>query len=330
MDDEGSPSRKGMKAGNISVLGGVVYIDAEDDGIHSKGDMTMKDGEIVVRSGDDGAHADGKLTVSGGSLEVQYAYEGLEAETILIEDGTVDVTGVDDGMNVNGGSGFGFGSSEPSDEAEDAEEPDDSLSDETGAEAEEEEEETGVLRITGGTVYVNSGGDGLDSNGSLYIDGGTIFVSGPSANFDSALDRGDGSGAEFVITGGVLMAGGSSGMAEPPEVTDDSQPSILYAFSDFVDAGSLCTLTDSSGNVILSYNFGNSYNCVVLSSPDLVIGETYTLTIGDQQAEIELTETSFSNRGGGFGSGPDFGRDRRASGEAEGSSEAEDNGDISE
>ena len=236
------------------------------------------------------------------------------------------MTGVDDGMNVNGGSGFGFGSGEPSEGAEETEEADDSAA-ETAAEAEEEEEEeeeeTGFLRITGGTVFVNSGGDGLDSNGSLYIEGGTVFVSGPSANFDSALDRGDGSGAEFVITGGTLMAGGSSGMAEPPEVTEDSQPSILYAFSDFVDAGSLCTLTDSAGNVVLSYNFGNSYNCVVLSSPDLVIGETYTLAIGDQEAVIELTETSFSNRGGGFGGFSDFGRDRDASGEAEGSSEAE-------
>ena len=73
MDDEGSPSRKGLKAGSISVFGGFVYIDAEDDGIHSNGAMTMKDGEIIVRSGDDGVHADNKLSVSGGRLEVQYA-----------------------------------------------------------------------------------------------------------------------------------------------------------------------------------------------------------------------------------------------------------------
>ena len=334
MDDGDSPSRKGLKAAGINVSGGSVVIDAEDDGIHSNGSMTQTGGEITVRSGDDGVHADEKVTVSDGTLQVLYAYEGLEAKNVLIEGGLVDVTGVDDGMNVNGGSGFGFGSGEPSDEAEEAEdaaaeepeaedsepeepEAEDAAPEEPEAEPEEAEDETCVLRITGGTVYVNSGGDGLDSNGSVYIEGGNIFVSGPTSNWDTAIDKGDGSGCEFVITGGVVMAGGSSGMAEAPEETDGSQPSILYSFSDFVEDGALCTLTDSDGNVLLSYEFGNSYNCVILSSPDLVVGETYTLAIGDQQAEIELTSVSFSNRGGGFGGGS-----RRSSGEASGEAES--------
>jgi hypothetical protein len=34
------------------------------------------------------------------------------------------------------------------------------------------------LKISGGTLNVNSAGDGLDSNGDLIIEGGTIFVSG--------------------------------------------------------------------------------------------------------------------------------------------------------
>ena len=307
MDDGDSPSRKGLKAGAILLNGGSVWIDAEDDAIHSDGPVTINGGEILARSGDDGVHADEKLTIAGGTLDVQYCYEGLEAKSVLISDGVVRVTATDDGMNVNGGDGFGFPSGEASGETEET-------NDEASSEDAAEDDDTGILRITGGTVLVDSGGDGLDSNGSVYIEGGTVLVSGPSSNWDAAIDRGEG-GAEFVVTGGILMAGGYSGMAEAPDTTENSQPSIYYAFSDYAEDGALCKLTDSDGNIVLAYGFAHGYNCVVLSSPDLVVGETYTLTVGDQQAEIELDSVSFSNRVRG-GS-------REPSGEAESTAETE-------
>jgi hypothetical protein len=288
MDDEDAPSRKAMKAAGINLNGGSVWIDAEDDAIHSDGPVTVTGGEILARSGDDGVHADEKLIISGGTLDVQYCYEGLEAKSVLIEDGIVRVAATDDGMNVNGGSGFGFPSDEASEEAEETD--GEAASGETA-----EDDDTGILRITGGTVLVDSGGDGLDSNGSVYVEGGTVLVSGPSSNWDAAIDRGEGS-AEFIITGGIVMAGGYAGMAEAPGTAENSQPSIYYAFSDYAEDGALCKLTDPDGNVVLAYSFAHGYNCVVLSSPDLVVGETYTLTVGDQQAEIELSSVSFSNR----------------------------------
>ena len=315
-DDEDSPSRKGLKAaGGITISGGCVMIDAEDDAIHSDGDVTLNGGEILDRSGDDGVHADARLIISDGILDVQYCYEGLEAKSILIEGGSVNVAATDDGMNVNGGSGFGFPSGEASGETE---EEDEDASDEAT------EDDTGILRITGGTVVVDSGGDGLDSNGSVYIEGGTVYVSGPSSNWDAAIDCGEGSSV-FVITGGIVMAGGYSGMAEAPDTEDDSQPSIYYVFADYADDGALCTLKDADGNILLSYSFVHGYNCVVLSSPDLAVGETYTLSVGDQQADIELTGVSFSNRTrGGFGG---FGS-REASGEADSGTETEASGEI--
>ena len=302
-DDENAVSRKGLKAGTVVVVtDGSIALDTEDDAIHSDGDVILAGGELAVRSGDDGVHADADLTISGGTVDVQYCYEGLEAKQILIEDGYVNVVATDDGMNVNGGNGmFGWASGEASGETE----------------AEDAESESPALRITGGVVTVDSGGDGLDSNGSIYIEGGETYVSGPSSDWDAAVDYGEG-GCEFIITGGVLMAGGYSGMAEAPDAVENAQGSIYYRFDDYAGDGAPCILTDADGNVILQYAFAHGYNCVVLSSPAISVGETYTLTAGDQAVTVEMTGASYSNRAsrGGFGGMP-MGGSREASGETE-------------
>ena len=44
------------------------------------------------------------------------------------------------------------------------------------------------LNISGGLVYVDSQGDGLDSNGNMTIDGGTVLVNGPTNSGNGAID----------------------------------------------------------------------------------------------------------------------------------------------
>ncbi|RYD04943.1 hypothetical protein N752_12205 [Desulforamulus aquiferis] len=56
---------------------------------------------------------------------------------------------------------------------------------------------------------INASGDGIDSNGSLYMDGGTVLVNGPTNNGNGPLDH----DRMAEITGGTLVAAGSSGMA---------------------------------------------------------------------------------------------------------------------
>jgi uncharacterized membrane protein YgcG len=177
-----------------------------------------------------------------------------------------------------------------------------------------------VLRITGGTVVVDAGGDGLDSNGDIYFEGGTIYVSGPSSDWDAPIDYGEGS-SQWVVTGGIIMAAGYSGMAESPDVEDNSQCSIYYQLDDYAEDGETAVLTDANGNVLVQYSFVHGYNVVIVSSPDLEVGQTYTLTVGDQSYEIELTSTSYSNRSFGFGGGPGGGGFGGGSGEMGGSRE---------
>lgn len=51
-----------------------------------------------------------------------------------------------------------------------------------------ENDSNAYIKITGGKLTVTAGGDGLDSNGSLFLSGGTVCINGTASQGDSALD----------------------------------------------------------------------------------------------------------------------------------------------
>ena len=155
------------------------------------------------------------------------------------------------------------------------------------------------IRISGGTLYVNADGDGIDSNGSLYIEGGTIYVDGPVSSGDGAIDYGDGN-VEAVISGGTIIAVGSSGMAE--NFTSATQYEAMVNFSSQISAGSELTVTDADGNLILSYTPSKAYQSVVFSCPELAEGE-YTVAAGGESVTITISDYINSSGSAGFGSG---------------------------
>lgn len=129
-------------------------------------------------------------------------------------------------------------------------------------------------------------GDGLDSNGDLTINGGELYIDGPSDNGNSAIDYGDRSSA--YINGGTVVAIGSSGMAE--EMSDSSKQEVLMVkLGEQKQAGEV-TLTDSNGNVIVSYTALKAYDCVIISTADLESGVTYTLTTSGTTTEVTVDE----------------------------------------
>lgn len=137
--------------------------------------------------------------------------------------------------------------------------------------------------INGGTIGVNADGDGIDSNGDLIITGGTIYVSGPTNGGNGALDY----AGNAAISGGTIVAVGASGMAQNFG-SDSTQGCMLVTVAESTLTGDL-TLTDSDGNVIVSYSPEKAYNSVVISCPDLKEGETYTLTTGDVTNTVTMS-----------------------------------------
>lgn len=272
--DESSTSTKGIKAGGGMYLNGGTYqIDSADDSIHSNANITIADGTYTLATGDDGVHADDALTVNGGTITVTESYEGLEGLTVTINDGTIDITARDDGVNAAGGtdqSGFGtFG---------DHFKGMDSADDET----EETTDKEMWMELNGGYIHILAGGDGVDSNGDLTINGGEIYIDGPSDNGNSAIDYGDRSSA--YVNGGMLVAIGSSGMAEG--MSDSSKQEVLMVkLGEQMEAGDV-ELTDSEGNVIVSYTALKSYDCVIISTAEVESGATYTLTTSGTMTEV--------------------------------------------
>lgn len=330
--DDNSASCKGLKAGKALVIsGGSITIDAQDDALHTDGDMTISGGECILSTGDDGAHAALSLTVLDGKITVLTSYEGLEANQITLAGGELDITASDDGINANGGSdgfsggfggGFGGRRSDMNSQSGDMTPPDNSnmqtppdgnapsgnpptMPGQDAADSTTTDDTTDkqpVLLITGGKITVNADGDGLDSNGNLRVEGGDITINGPSNGGNGAIDIGTENGGAGVIAGGTLIALGTSSMAENFGSTS-TQCAFLVTMNSF-GAGETITITDSQGTVLYTGVTVKSANSVVFSSADLVVGETYTVTIGSTSATVTQSSTVVGNSngfGGGFG-----------------------------
>lgn len=326
--DDDIVSCKGLKAGKALVIsGGSITIDAQDDALHTDGDMTISGGECILSTGDDGAHAALSLTVLDGKITVLTSYEGLEANQITLAGGDLDITASDDGINANGGSngfsggfGGGFGGgrggmggsfggrrSDTNSQSGDMTPPDNNnMTPPDNSNMQTPPDDTSdkqpVLLITGGKITVNADGDGLDSNGNLREEGGDITINGPSNGGNGAIDIGTENGGAGFISGGTLIALGTSSMAENFGSTS-TQCAFLVTMNSF-GAGETITITDSQGTVLYTGVTVKSANSVVFSSPDLTVGETYTVTIGSISATVTQSSTVVGNSnvfGGGFG-----------------------------
>ena len=136
---------------------------------------------------------------------------------------------------------------------------------------------------------MNASGDGLDSNGNLYITGGEVYVSGPTNDGNSAIDY-DGNAS---ITGGILVAAGSSGMAQ--NLGEDSTQGVMMIGVDSGEAGSTITLEDSEGNELVSWQPDKVYTCVIISTPEIEKGGMYTLKTGDAEKEVTMESLVYSD-----------------------------------
>lgn len=255
--DSTETSMKGIKAASgIEVSGGTITIDSADDAIHSNGSVTINNGTVKITSGDDGIHADEAITVNQGKITISKSYEGIESTVVTLNDGTIDVTASDDGINVAGGNDASSVSGRP---------------------GQNQFADTGVnfLNINGGYLTVDSGGDGLDSNGSITMTAGTVLVNGPTNNGNGSIDY----NGTFTLSGGFLCAAGSAGMAEAPS-TSSEQYALSMTFSEIQQAGSMVHIVNTQGEDILTFVPTKNYQNIVLSSSKLKQGETYTVYVG--------------------------------------------------
>ena len=71
------------------------------------------------------------------------------------------------------------------------------------------------------------------------------------------------------------------------QTSSDSEQGVIAVCVGNQSAKTEITLTDADGNVIISYPPALSFAVVILSSPDMIKGEEYTITVGGNSSTFE-------------------------------------------
>jgi hypothetical protein len=250
-------SAKGLKAGvDITVSAGTININSSDDSIHTNDSITINGGDILLSSGDDGMHADSTLEINGGSVGTTKSYEGIESAVIMINDGNIHIFASDDGINAAGGVDGSSMNGRPG------------------------QNRFGMssdcyLYVTGGYVFIDAYGDGLDVNGTIEMTDGFVIVNGPTNNGNGPLDY----LGTFNMNGGFLLAAGSSGMAQAPSMSS-TQYSVMHNFASPQAGGTMVHIETEFGQDVLTFVPTKEYQSVLLSSPELENGVSYAVYTG--------------------------------------------------
>ncbi len=272
----------------VQICGGTLNVTANGDGIKSnndededKGYVSIDGGTLNISAGEDGIQAETALQIRGGEVNVFKSLEGLEAQYMLLSGGIISVAAEDDGLNAAGGDdnaaskGRYFSGGHQS------------------------------LKISGGVVNINANGDGIDSNGTIEFTGGEIYVSGPVSNGNGALD----SDSLMTLTGGVLLAAGSSGMASAP--TSDNQAVTLIISDAYQGGGQRVSIRNSSGEELAAFTPDKDWSSIVISVPTLQAGEAFEIYVGDALMRSAVAGESDSRGGRNMGGWNPGGKGRR-------------------
>ena len=283
---------------------GTLEIDSSVKAVHAKDTLTVEGGEYVIRSADDAFNGKDAVTVNGGSfsivitdtsegkgitskgdvllndgsMEIEACSEGIEGLTVAVNGGIWNITSEDDGIN-----------------AREKYEGDDEREKEMLS---MQNNEKVRMIFNGGTVTVDSKGDGLDSNGSIEINGGAVYVSGSSDMGNAAVDM----NGEALVNGGILLAAGSQGMAEP--LSDSSGQNIITVYYESqLPAGTEVSVISDGGEELVSWTVPKAFDLLQISAEGIRDGEEITVKTGNEEKKITVTgiNTYEGTRTGGFG-----------------------------
>lgn len=311
---------------------GTFTINSQDDGIHADSLVHICGGEVVVESSYEGIEA-AYVCIKDGSIHVTASDDGINAADGQSAEGGMQDVGqrgmmpgdgnepTEDGNRPDRGGkdSFGEGNEPPMEGNGPSRNGKDSFGDGNGPSMDDKdsfgggkkpggggmEQDAGssdcMILIEGGEIYVNADGDGIDSNGSIYVSGGTITVDGPVNDGNGIFDY----GGEFVVTGGNLIGAGSSGMLQ--SISENSEQSgLAVVFSETQRAGTKIVIKDSEGTEIAAYTPEKTFSAVVVSTPEFEIGNSYSVYLDDNlytEVEMDSVSTAVGNmqKGGGMG-----------------------------
>lgn len=223
-----------------------------------------------------GIKSNGQITINSGNVTVYTSSAGAEGiegkKGVVINGGTVDVNAVDDAINANGVIAFNGGKTTALSRTNDAVD----------------------ANPSGGMFPGFFGGPGgggqKDQESLIQISGGEVYAyswrGAPEEGFDCDF-------SPIGINGGTAFSIGA-GMGEMPSTPTNAtskQPSVLFLGLNVVK-GTEIYLKDKNGKQIFTtkapFSFNNSSS--LFTSPELKVGERYSIECGSYRKDFELAE----------------------------------------
>ncbi len=263
-DEDGNATETLLSEGSLTIKELTLNVTANvNDGIKSDKLLNILSGSVTVSAADDGIKSDYTLNVGtegidGPTIAVTNAVEGVEAATLNVWSGSVKVSASEDGIN---------------------------------AANSDLEDYAFSYNQFGGNVYVDvTAGDGIDSNGTIYLMDGTLEIYAPAQGDGDPLDSDKGT----YFGGATVLAVGHAGM---PRRYSAATPYAAFSGNGLLSAGGGIKLTAADGGVLYTATAVRDASYLLFASPKLVSGETYTLN-GDATATAGYSSGKNSSDGG--------------------------------
>ena len=247
-------SCKGLKASGdrpekeniLNIYGGSFIIDSADDAVHSDNIARITGGTFDIETGDDAVHAEKTLIIGteGGyerdpEINVYHSYEGMESSHVYFYQGRYCCEAYTDGINASGSLEDSFAVSDDS------------------------------IEIYGGIIYINSRGDGIDSNGSLTLKGGSaVIYSDGARGVDSPLDA----NGDMIIDGFTLFGSGSYGVDGPLKPSYFRQP--YYEYNRIISENKLMQVINDD-QAVFNDIIPKRSSYILYTSPDLTDSDIF-------------------------------------------------------
>lgn len=300
---------EGLEAVSVTVNSGTLEVSATDDCINAA-NKELSDGEFSITinggtlkmytSSGDGFDSNGDITITGGFISLWSANSADNQP--LDADGMVTVSG---GTVIAGGGSGGMGMK---------------------------------LAANQPCVIFSSGGAGGRPGGGNggFPGGNDGFPSGNDGGNKGGFRPGGSKGGQGGFPqGGTSGQGGASGSAQPPAKQDEPSGEAQAngpsgsAQGSLIAQDSTLTLRDEDGNTLITATAMCQSGYIVLSSPELEAGKSYSLYVGDtligtQSAVSGQNASSGAGGSGGFNPGqpPQDGRTPSSDDEKQNQSES--------
>lgn len=185
---------------DISGEGALRFVCPQGDGLYGKDSLMIRGGQLVIEAGNDGVKSRGPVSIQGGSLQVLDSQEGIEGSAVSISGGIILIKARDDGINA-ASSGDKV---DPRQLAEPEVKNHSILI--SGGELTitsrgDGMDANGDLLISGGVIRISgpeSGEDGaLDADGKMAISGGSLMAFGAAA--EAEMPQGVGQTSSLIV-----------------------------------------------------------------------------------------------------------------------------------